>query len=211
MDWSIRWAYVHAPAWIRGAVDWLVQFIMGLIGIITSSLTGNRSGWIALYRAYTQFRSGLARFAVAVPATLAWLRNYWVPLLVRLTRDALITFIQLVESAVRFAFRAADAIIDRAWRAATALLSKVVDALARWAREAVNAIWRAIPIEIRRAWLLLLNPIRLAEWAASAIFFALLRLAEREAEQIGRWLLANGNRFTLTMSRILVRVIERIL
>lgn len=211
MEFWFQWAWNHAPPWIRGAVEWLVNFVRGVIGVITGVLSGNRSAWLTLYHALAVLRSGLSQFAVAVPATLAWLKTYFVPRLVNLMRDALVSFVRVVEAAVRRAFATADALIDRAWRAATAALSRLVNLLARWASEAVNAIWNVIPDPIRRAWQLLLDPRRLADWAAQAIFFALLRLAERQAEYIGRWLLSSGNRFTLVLARVLIRVIERIL
>lgn len=211
MQWWAQWAWQHAPSWVRGAVEWLVNFVLGVAGVITGALTGNRSGWLSMYRALNGLRHGLSQFAVAVPQVLTWLKTYFVPRLVALMRDALVSFVRVIESALRRAFQLADALIDRAWRAATAALSRVVGLLSAWAREAVSALWSVIPEPIRRAWQLLLDPRRLAEWVAQAVFFALLRLAERQAEFIGRWLLSSGNRFTLVMARVLVRAIERIL
>ena len=211
MEYWVQWVYAHAPAFIRSAVEWLVKFTMGVVGVVTGALLGNRNAWLRLYHAWQQFRTGLAKFATAVPATLAWLRNVWVPRIARLFVDALGRHVDFLVNLLNLAFRAADALIDRAWRAATSLLSRALSTLERWAREAVNAIWRAIPDPIRRAWLLLLDPRRLAEWAAGAIWFALARLANREVERIIRWILAQSVRFTVAFGRMIEGVIVRVL
>jgi phage-related minor tail protein len=192
-------------------VEWIVQFVMGAIGVITSSLTGNRNSWVQLYRALTSFRSGAAQFIVAVSGTLAWLRNYWVPHLVNWAIQQAITFANHVARVLTSAYRLADSLIDRAWRAATSALMRLLDTLGRWAREQIAQIYRLIPEPIRRAWLLLLDPRRLAEWAASALFFALLRLAQRSAVQIGQWFLGSSPRFTVWLARELERIIVRLI
>lgn len=211
MDWWVRWAWENAPSWARSIVVWLIKFVTGVVGVVASALYSNKTAWVQLYRSLTQLRDALSGFIPQVGRSLLWLRNTWVPRFFYGLRDALSLVISTVRAALIRAYRAADALIDRAWRAATALLRRLIDYLARWAREAVNALWRVIPERIRRAWLLLLNPLRLAEWAAHAVFFALVRLAEREVEAIGRWLLGRGVRFTMMLARVMIRVIERVL
>jgi hypothetical protein len=211
VEYWVLWAYNHAPSWVRGAVDWLVSFVGGMLGVVTDVLRLNANAWRRLYSSFASLRYNLSKFAVQIPATLGWLRNVWVPRLVTLMQNALIGLIRTIESAIRSAFRAADALIDRAWRAAVGLLSRVVDTLRKWAGEAVAAIWRVIPEPIRRAWNMLLDPRRLAEWIVSALFFALLRLAFKEMALIGRWILATGPRFTLWLAREMEKVIVRLI
>lgn len=211
MHYWVEWAYRHAPGWLRGAINWVVGFVTGIVGVVTGALRHNLTAWKSLYGRIWDFRTALHNVIRAVYTVLTWLRNVWVPRLVKAAKDAVVKLLQITVSNVLRILRAADALIDRAWRAATALLRRALDTVARWARDAINAVWRVIPEPIRRAWQLLLNPERLATWAARSIFFALLRLAERNAEMIGRWLLSRGNRFTIVLSQIIVRVIERIL
>lgn len=211
MQYWVNWAYQHAPSWLRAGVDWLVGFVMGVVGVVTASLTGNRTGWLKLYRAYQQFRSAMAQFAVAVPNTLAWLRNTWVPRLARWAKDVAIGYVNVVAGVINRAWQAAISLLDRARRAAEAALARGLALLTRFTNEAIAAIMRLIPEPIRRAWQMLLDPRRIAEWAASAIFFALLRLAERNAVIIGRWVRVQSVPWTLAIARFLESVIVRIL
>jgi hypothetical protein len=210
MLYWVEWAYRNAPAWLRGAVNWVVGFVTGVFRVITAQFTRNLKAWRSLFSRIWAFRTALHNVIRETYRILVWLRNVWVPRLVGIAKDLLIAFVRATAAAIRRAFQLADSLLDRLIRSSVALLRRLIDVLARWAREAINAIWRTIPESIRRAWQLLLNPERLAAWAARAMFFAMLRLAERESERIGRWLLSRGNRFTLMFAQVAIRVIERI-
>jgi hypothetical protein len=164
-----------------------------------------------VYTAAHNLRYALSGFMGQAYYAIRWVKDVWIPRMVNTARAQIIAWANTAIAVARNAVLAAVSTVERWARNAVAVVTAFVNTVQRWAQAELNRIWGAIPAPIRNAWLMLLHPDRLATWAVGAMWKAFLRLAEGNAERIGLWLLRSSPAMSLSIARIVERVIARIL
>lgn len=211
MDQWVRWAYDHVPGFVRAAIDWVVGFVVGVIGVVTNALYWTGVSWSRLWAAGYNLTAGIRDFFGNVYLTLKWLKDVAIPRAVSAATAALRTWVTAGINAARNVLQAGiNAVRDFARGAVNGALS-LIETVRRWALDQLNRLLSTV-IGLRGALAHVLSgPATLAGWLAGAMWTALWRYIDGNLERMvdALWL---GRRAILGRVLLLTeRVIGRVL
>ncbi len=196
---------------IRRFAESVQQRVAAVWSAILRVFGGIRTAWGRLYQrvkaAGAWVREGLAELYW----TAKWLVTVWIPRNIRAAKAAVLNW-------TRARLYALEALARRLIRAAVHMLARALSLLRDWTRRVIDDVRKAIAeliAGLRRVrdivFALLLDPRKLARWAAGAMTTAILRYLDGRKDAIGRWLLNKSVSFTVWFARQLDGVLGRIL
>jgi hypothetical protein len=209
--------------------DWILGLINDVTGPIRRFAESVQQRvaavWFAILRVFGGIRTAWGRLYQRVKAAGAWVREglaelywtakwlvtVWIPRNIHAAKVAVLNW-------TRARLYALEALARRLIRAAVHMLSRSLSLLRDWTRRLIDDVRKAIALLIaglRRVrdivFALLLDPRKLAQWAAGAMTTAILRYLDGRKDAIGRWLLNRSVSFTVWFARQLDGVLGRIL
>lgn len=210
------------PPWIwaviAGAIDPIKRTVRDIIeriavlwGTITRVFSGIRGAWSNFYFRVQHIKDAIFSAFREAYTTLWWILKVWLPRGYRQLRQGILHWVQ---AGLRALERLARGLVATAQR----ILSRIINAVRDWAARAfrlighlLSDIWATLRRVRDIVFGLLLDPGKLAAWAAAAMTTAILRYLNGRKEAIGRWLLRGSVAFTIWFAQQVDNVIGRIL
>lgn len=196
---------------IRRFAESVQQRVAAVWSAILRVFGGIRTAWGRLYQrvkaAGAWVREGLAELYW----TAKWITLVWIPRHIAAAKAAVLSW-------TRARLHGLETLLRGLLRAAVQALARAINVLRDWTRRLFDDVRKAIAALIaglRRVrdivFALLLDPKKLAQWAAGAMTTAILRYLDGRKDAIGRWLLNRSVSFTVWFARQLDGVLGRIL
>jgi hypothetical protein len=183
VDQWIRWAYDHAPGFVRAAVDWLVGFVLGVVGVLTNAMHWTGVSWSRLWGAINAAQTTLRGFFGDTFLTLRWLRDVLVPRVVNAAIATLRSWTTAAINTARNLALSAVSTLERWARSAINTTLSMLDSVRRWALDQLNRLGSLLDGLRRALGHVLGGPAVLAGWLAAAMWGALWRYLDSNLDR----------------------------
>lgn len=207
----LNWMLAHAPGFLKPGVNWLLEGLRRLTGVIASRW--NALGTVAgkALAAITALRRAAVGLALAVRLILVWLVTIYVPQRISALTGSLLRAIDQAIAALTQWVRARLTDLARVASAGLAALSAALAALRSWASAAINGATALLAALLRGVAPVLLGPAYLAEWLLAALLGALGRYLMAQRDRLLTAVLNGSPAMTSWLARTLEDMIVRLI